>query len=372
MKTTRIAIAALALAGAAALARAQDAPRPATAAKPRTKNVVLVMTDGLRWQEVFGGADRDLLNKKDGGVADVDGLKARYDRDTPEARREALLPFVSKVVATQGRLYGNVGEESRVTNGKNFSYPGYSETSTGFADPRIDSNNKVPNPNVTVFEWLNSKPEFRGKVAAFTSWDVFPFILNRQRSGLKVTSCWEVPTGDDLSPEEKLLGEVSSNIHRLWPECSYDVLTFTAAHEYIKRARPRVAFISLGETDEFSHAGRYDHYLDSAHKFDGYVTRLWDTIQSTPGYKDETTLILTTDHGRGDAPVGWKSHGEKVPGADRIWVGILGPDTAPKGDAPLGHADQNQLAATLAALLGEDYNAYQPKAGPVIPSALGR
>ena len=95
-------------------------------------------------------------------------------------------------------------------------------------------------------------------------------------------------------------------------------------------------------------------------------------IQSTPEYKDQTTLILTADHGRGDAPVEWKSHGAKIPGADRIWVGILGPDTPARGDSPLGRADQNQIAATLAALLGEDYNAYQPKAGPVIPSALGR
>ncbi|MGI8992391.1 MAG: hypothetical protein ACR2I2_22775, partial [Bryobacteraceae bacterium] len=41
-----------------------------------------------------------------------------------------------------------------VTNGLNFSYPGYSETLCGFADPRIKSNDKVPNPNVTVLEWL--------------------------------------------------------------------------------------------------------------------------------------------------------------------------------------------------------------------------
>lgn len=368
MKLMRIAIAALALAGAAAPALAEDAP----AGRPRTRNVVLVMSDGLRWQEIFGGADRALLNKKDGGVADVDGLKARYDRDTVEARREALFPFITGVVARRGRLYGNVGEESRVTNGKNFSYPGYSETFTGFADPRIDSNDKKPNPNVTVFEWLNSKPDFRGKVAAFGSWDVFPFILNRERSGIKVVAAWEPPTGEDLTPQEKLLGELSGNIHRLWPECGYDVFTFHAALENLKREQPRVTFIGLGETDEFTHGGRYDHYLDSAHKFDQYLARLWDVIQSTPEYKDQTTLILTADHGRGDAPVEWKSHGANIPGADRIWIGILGPDTPARGDASLEHANQDQIAATLAALLGEDYKAYQPKAGPVISSALGR
>ena len=47
-----------------------------------------------------------------------------------------------------------------MTNGKNFSYPGYSEILCGFSDPRIDSNAKKPNPNVTMPEWLNGKPAF--------------------------------------------------------------------------------------------------------------------------------------------------------------------------------------------------------------------
>ncbi len=82
----------------------------------------------------------------------------------------------------QGQIFGNrdVGSESQVTNGLNFSYPGYNETLTGFADPRIHSNDNVPNPNVTVFEWLNAKPAFTGKVAAFGAWDVFNGIFNRR------------------------------------------------------------------------------------------------------------------------------------------------------------------------------------------------
>ncbi|MDG3007853.1 alkaline phosphatase family protein [Paludisphaera mucosa] len=370
MNPSRIAIAALAFAAAAAgvVARAQDAPKPAT----KTKNVVLVMSDGLRWQEVFGGADPALINKKDGGVAEVEAVQAAYGQETPEARREALLPFLSKVVAKQGRLYGDVGNECRVTNGKNFSYPGYNEVFTGFGDPRIDSNDKFNNPNVTVFEWLDAKPDFRGKVAAYGTWDVFPYILNRERSGMKIVACWEPPTGEGLTPQEKLLGEINANVHRLWSDCGYDAFSFYAALENLKREKPRVTFIGLGETDEFAHAGRYDHYLTSAHKFDASMKLLWETLQAMPEYKDSTTLILTADHGRGDAPSEWKSHGEKIKGSERIWVGVLGPDTPPKGDATLTTADQNQLAATLAALLGEDYNAYQPKAGPVISSAFGR
>ncbi len=62
----------------------------------------------------------------------------------------------------------------QVTNPHWFSYPGYSEILTGFVEPSITSNDKVPNPNVTVLEWLHRQPAFKEKVAAFGSWDVFP------------------------------------------------------------------------------------------------------------------------------------------------------------------------------------------------------
>ena len=50
---------------------------PALAGK--TQNVVLIVSDGLRWQEVFQGADPLLLDAKNGGnwVEEAE-LKSRY------------------------------------------------------------------------------------------------------------------------------------------------------------------------------------------------------------------------------------------------------------------------------------------------------
>lgn len=358
-------VAAIVLASAWMSTASADEP-----AQLKTKNVILMMTDGLRWEEVFRGAEPELISKQPGGVSDVEGIKKRYGQETAEERRGALLPFLTEVVAKEGQLYGDEGEESRVTNGKNFSYPGYSEIFVGFGDPRIDSNAHVNNPNVTVLEWLNSQDEYKGKVAGFGSWDCFPFILNRERSGMHVLACWEPPSGDDLTPQERLLADLMRNTHRLWESCGYDAFTFNMAREHFKRAKPRVLFIGLGETDEFAHQGEYDHYLTSANKFDQYAREIWETAQSMPEYKDQTTLILATDHGRGGPPDGWRHHGAKTEGSDRVWIGILGPDTPARGDSPLPKANQNQVAATLAAFLGEDYNAEQPQAGPVIRRAL--
>jgi hypothetical protein len=331
--------------------------RITSAAADEDRNVVLVTTDGLRWQEVFRGAEESLMTKKPGGVADVDGLRKAFWRDTPEERRAALLPFFWSTLVPRGQLYGNAdaGSLASVTNGKNFSYPGYNELLTGAADPRINSNDKVPNPNTTVLEWLNARPAYRGRVAAFGSWDVFPFIINEERSGVPVVAGWEPIPGDDLSDRQQMLNDLIRSTHRAWDHSIYDAMMFEAALEHLRRRKPRVLYIAFGETDEFAHEGRYDHYLTSAHHFDAALARLWKTIQDLPEYAGRTSLVITTDHGRGDPPDGWKSHGASIPGAEKIWIGVMGPQTPPLGmRTNTEPVTQSQVAATVAALLGED------------------
>src|SRR5690606_2089628 len=132
-----------------------------------------VTTDGLRWQEVFTGAEKGLLHEEHGGVKSVKKTTARFWRETPEARRETLMPFLWNVVAKEGQIYGNIDKNSvaKITNDKRFSYPGYQEILAGFPDPRIESNKKIPNRHKTVLEWLHDKPKYRGGVAAFSSWE---------------------------------------------------------------------------------------------------------------------------------------------------------------------------------------------------------
>ncbi|MEO6810534.1 MAG: alkaline phosphatase family protein [Isosphaeraceae bacterium] len=337
------------------------------------RKLVLVTADGLRWQEVFRGADEALLNKKDGGVADVEGLRRQFWRDDAQGRREALMPFLWTVLAKQGQLYGNTdqGSQAKVTNGKNFSYPGYNELLTGAADPRIDSNDLRPNPNVNVLEWLNRKPAYKGKVAAFSSWDAGPFILNRERSGLFLNGGWEAMPGDDLSAVQiehnRKVGKGSFR----WPDCRDDEVTFPLALDYLRQSKPKVLYIMYGDTDEHAHHGRYDLVLDAVHQFDADLKQLWETLQSIPEYRGQTSLLITTDHGRGDAPQGWKNHGADVKGAEHIWIGVLGPWTPPLGERKnVSEVTQSQIAATAAALLGEDYRSEFPKAAEPIANAV--
>jgi len=330
------------------------------AAQPphKTENVILVMTDGLRWQEVFKGADATLMTDKQQEVA--------------PGRREALLPFLWQEIAKKGQIYGNrtAGSDAYVTNGLNFSYPGYNETLTGFADPRIRTNDKIPNSNVTVLEWLHKKAAYRGKVAAFGAWGVISAIVNGARAGFVTNSGYDPLTAPPVTDRIALLNRLKGET-AVWDDEPYDSFAFHTALEYVKLHRPRVLYLSLGETDEWAHAGNYALYLRSAHRVDQYLRELWETVQSIDQYRGKTTLICLTDHGRGEAPLEWTSHGEKLPESKFIWMAFLGPDTRALGERTnVAPVTQSQIAATLAALLGEDYAGAVPRAGKPIEDIL--
>jgi phosphopentomutase/2,3-bisphosphoglycerate-independent phosphoglycerate mutase family metalloenzyme len=348
----------------------------------KTENVIVVMMDGVRWLDVFHGADSELLKTLGTEALDSPEVRAAqatqlFGQGNPVDRRQALMPFLWSVVAHHGQIFGNrdLGSDSHVTNGLNFSYPGYSETLTGFVDPRIHSNDNVPNPNVTVFEWLNAKPAFAGKVAAFGSWDVYNGIFNRERCGFVVNAGYDPLTAIPATPELTLLNQLKAETTRISSEGPFDPISFHTAVEYIKAKQPRLLFLGLLETDSWGHAGSYAEYLNAMHRDDAYLRALWDMIQSMPAYANKTTLIVLPDHGRGRGAE-WTSHGnhgKMIEGGEQTWMGFLGPDTPALGErrqAP--PVTESQIAATIAALLGEDYHAAVPRSGAPIADVIGK
>ncbi|MEN9676756.1 MAG: hypothetical protein RIS76_2652 [Verrucomicrobiota bacterium] len=352
------------LSGFAATGRAADA---------KTQNVILITTDGLRWQEVFQGAEEILLSKQWGSISDTNAARALWWRPTPEERRAVLFPFLWGTVAKQGQLFGNrtVGSDVRVTNGRNFSYPGYSEFLTGHPDPAIDSNDKKLNANTNVFEWLNAKPAFAGRVAAVVNWDVLPWILNAPRAGFPVWTGFEVPAGTQRLSVPGLLTEVVDHGRTVWNGVLLDTFVRSAAFHTVREMKPRALYVSYGETDDWAHEGNYERYLRSAHNFDRFLGELWALCQSMPEYRDRTSFVLSTDHGRGPAPVAWKSHGAEIPESAYMWMAVLGPDTPPLGErhqVPL--VKQAQIASTVAALVGENFQTVSPNNAPPVTEAL--
>jgi len=80
-------------------------------AKGKTRNVIFITFDGLRWQEVFYGADSLLINN-DEYTKERNQILEDYWADTPQTRREKLMPFFWSTINTEGQLYGNVRERA--------------------------------------------------------------------------------------------------------------------------------------------------------------------------------------------------------------------------------------------------------------------
>ncbi len=342
----------------------------AAATRLKTRAVVLIVLDGFRWQEVFNGAEHDLMDVKHGNAQDPTQLRKDFQRDTPEAAREALLPFLWTVIAKQGQIYGNQhkGSVAQVTNGFKFSYPGYNEMSTGYPNPQIISNEFGPNPNATVFEWLNNQPEFHNQVAIFGTWDTFNDIFRAKQSGLLIRAGWNLPWSQELTPREQLLKKLYETSTRVEDDDAPDSFTHEDLLDYLQTHSPRALFVGYGETDDWAHAGKYDLVLQAAHEDDQRIAELWRTMQAKPEYHDQVTFIITCDHGRGGGLKLWRDHDKNINGAENIWIAVIGPDTPPTGEmSNVPRVTQSQIAATIAQLLGQDYRAAVPQAASPLP-----
>jgi len=370
-----LAAALLPLLPAAATATGAGGPNASAASVERTRTVVLIVTDGLRWQEVFTGADPTLLNEKDGGSwVSEEELRKRYWSDDVAKRRQLLFPFLWGTVAKNGQIFGNqmLGSVAQVTNGKAFSYPGYNEMTTGFPNDAIDSNEFGPNPNASVFEWLNNQREFHGHVAVYATWNAFERIFNKERSHLLMQTGWTLPEKAHETPRDALLRELYATTTEFDEEDSPNSFLQIPLLDYVKTAQARVLFVGYGETDNWAHQGRYDLVLDSAHRFDQFVEQLWETMQALPRYRGHTTFIITTDHGRGSGLTEWKDHGVEEKGSENIWIAVMGPDTEPLGERSNTHrVTQAQIAATVAAFVGRDYGGAVRQAAPPLVEVLG-
>ncbi len=301
-------------------------------AQHKTENLVIVTLDGMRWQEVFKGVDSAIIVDKK-FTNDSDAIVKNFWSDDINERRKKLFPFLWTTVESEGQLYGNRTKSCEVNNANKykFSYPGYNEIFTGYPDTAVNSNDKIKNKNVNALEFINQQKKYTGKVAAFSTWDVFPYILNKWRSGIYVNA--GVDTLNFNTPEFKVLNDMQF----LAAEplgVRLDVNTYLAGKTYLKTYKPKVLYIAFDETDDFAHAGMYDQYLKSAHATDAMIADLWNTLQSMPEYKNKTTLIITCDHGRGDViKEQWKTHGTDVDDAGQIWIASIGPDTKHIGEA---------------------------------------
>lgn len=333
-------------------------------AQSPAQNVFVITLDGTRWQEIFKGADESLL-RNPSYVKDSSLMLQQFGHSDNEERRRRLMPFFLSVLAQQGQLMGNRELENNVNvaNLYKISYPGYSEIFTGYADKLFIPNMAVNNPRSNVLQWLNKQADYEGKIAAFCSWNILPFVLNENSGTLSVNGGYETMEEDDST--SAVINGVQQSIFSKG-NTRHDLLTFECAKNYMQQHHPRVMYLGFGETDEFAHEAAYDVYLQKIHQADAMIAELWYLVQTDPFYKNNTTFIVTTDHGRGSRNATWSTHGFWVKGSGQTWLAMLGAGITAGGEGKIKQqVYQKQIAATIASLLGLNFTARHPVANAI-------
>ena len=331
------------------------------------RRLVFIMMDGMRWQDVFDGADTAYVNNRKFAV-NPKGLSELFVRDTQEERREALMPFLWEMIRSKGLVIGNRWAECpmSVENSHWFSYPGYSENLCGCTDDhRITSNAPIDNPNINVLEVINQTPAYRGSVMAYASWGTVDNILNTRRNGIPCVAGYHGRAEEPhLTEQMRFMNTMKDMMVEEWGDATRDMFTGMYALEAMRHLHPKVLYVSLDETDEYGHTGRYDHYLMAAHADDRIISMLWKQAQSDPFYRDRTTFVIATDHGRGMGDH-WTDHGAITERSGETWLAAFGPGIPHLGEVVgRGPFQNTQIAATIACLLGVTFQPAGQEVGP--------
>lgn len=321
-----------------------------------TENLIVITVDGLRWQEIFG-------------VEDV------FDRN---------------YLTTVGDLYGdrNQGNLVNVANSTQISYPGYHELFTGNTSVIIN-NAPTLNPHETVFEFINEQSGFENKdVQVVGLWtrmrevfrvalpssifpvltpaqldtenrviDIMPYLLSTADIDIYTEAFEEVKT-EALS--------MASSLNSPAGDIEGELLLYLIGKKSLEKINPRVMYMQFSATDSEAHAGRWDGYINSAKNNGIFIKNLVNFVNTHPNYAGKTTILITTDHGRGTT--NWVAHGGNISGSDQTWFVMINPTTITNGGGIVNSPKQyftKEMSQTMANILGLTYVADHEIAEPL-------
>lgn len=275
---------------------------PVTVASDETAsgNVVLVTIDGVRWQDFF------------------------------RQGAEAVFPLFWSKYAAAATIFGDpkTGERFEVSTPSLLSLPAYQEIMTGHHVP-CGSNQCGRVGDETLIDEL-VRAGFASRTRVVASWSKIARATSATEYAFVDAGFHE---GDAPTP---------------WWFARFDKSTWARAMVAVE-SRPKFLWISLNDADEWAHRGVLDNYENILRRYDRWFDQLVTKVRSLDGYAENTTFIITTDHGRGDGP-DWTSHGADYPMAQQVFAAVLGPGTGhPRERHDSGH---QALRPTMEALLG--------------------
>ena len=287
---------------------------PAPVGPRATRNVVVVTLDGVRWQEMFGGTDAAL--------AERDHLPR-----CGELSARALIPNIYRRFVDGGVVVGAPDHGPTIeASGPTFvSLPGYEEIFLGRPGRGCADNECGPVVEPTLIDALHAQFPARGEVAIVSSWERIDRVAAANLSSVAAsTGRTRGPTRDQLAvtPEARALLDAGARAGASPGHHDYrpDRYTGPLALAYLAAQRPRFLFVGLGDADEHAHANDYPRYLGSLRDADAFIAALFRTLEGLGRYGQETTVVLTVDHGRDP---NFEEHGYSA-ASGRVWLMAAG------------------------------------------------
>ena len=303
----------------------------------RLDRLVVMVIDGLRWQEVFNGPELDRIRS----------ATERVEFDGPNGE---IFPNLLRIARERGFLIGHDEAPIRISSKSTVSLPSYSELFSG-RQPSC-SNNDCPATRENTFldDWLAQKEG--GKLALISSWSVIPRIAARHVNRLFVSA------GRDHNARFASWFD-DQRIHRVYrlgrnadpkPGCDdYRPDNYTAelALAVLQAETPDFLFLGLGDTDEYAHQNRYHDYLKAIRRADDTIGKIDEWLQFRESRGERTLFVVTTDHGRS---LNFVDHGGHVE-ASSIWALMAGSVVKLRGTPSFPPKTLSDLAPTFRSLL---------------------
>ena len=256
----------------------------------------MITLDGVRWQDVLEGSDPALSHSH-----------AITARD--------LLPNLYSNFVDHGIVIGKSSEMD--ASGPNYiSLPGYLEILRGHPAHDCQVNECIPHKDTSILDYYHQwYPS--AEIAVMGSWDQLRYVGNTSKDYIINIGHFHQNYDAMLFPFHSTFGDNERD----------DSYTEASTNLYLQDHSPDFLWVALGDTDEYAHMGSYPDYLRTLRNYDRFIGQL---IRDLP---DDTTFIITTDHGRG---IDWRKHGGSDPTSKRVWMMLRGPHIPHKGMVDLG------------------------------------
>jgi hypothetical protein len=322
-------------------APAAEAWRTTSVARRDSAPVVLVVLDGVRWQEVFRGIDANLAR----GHAE------------PVVGPRTLLPHLYAAIDERGAVIGAPGRGRTIAaTGPNFiSMPGYTEIFQG-RPPEHCQNNDCPPPDMpTLVDEVRGAVASDADVAVFASWPGIGRVAAKTRSGIVLSAGRrDVVHAELLTYDSSTRGALESGAEAdPYPgddDFRPDRYTGALALAYLELQRPAFLFVGLGEPDEFAHRGDYAGYVRALRRADDFLGGLFASLDRMEDRGRRTLVLVATDHGRA---ADYRDHGGAFPESARVWLGAFGSAVQARGLLPASrHRRLTDIAPTVRRFMG--------------------